>query len=64
MMRLDRLRGASNGHGFDHVRIKSPLNQESGAVRAGGQLAGLLVKHGDEFPADPLALVFRLHYSF
>jgi len=46
MMRLDRLRRASHGHGFDHVGIECPLNEESGAVRAGGQLAGLFMGLG------------------
>src|SRR5580692_3594063 len=57
MMRLNGLRGAPNGYGFDDVRIQSALNQETGSLRTDGQLARLLVKHGDEFSADSLALV-------
>src|SRR5467141_1211871 len=60
VVRLNSLRGTSNRHRLDHIRIESPLHEESRPVRTAGHLAGLLIEYGDKFSADPLPLVLRV----
>ncbi len=65
-MGLDGGGRAFDGNGFDHVRIQGSLHQEANfAVRFPGlKLAGGLFEYGDEFPADPFALFFRVGNAF
>src|ERR1044072_3450058 len=54
MMTLDRCRRPSNGHRFDDVRIKSPLDQELYV----SELSRFLLKNVDENFAYPFSLLF------
>ncbi len=57
MVRLDRDAGATGeADAFDHVGIERALRQE---IRP-ADLCGLFLKHGDEFAANELALLFRV----
>ena len=59
VMRLDRLRRSFHRNRFDDVRINRSLNQKVDRTH----LLCLFFKYADEFPADDLALLFRIRHA-